>query len=135
MQLNEPRCYHFTTADQWRAGVAERLEIGDSGLQLASSLKVELLRGTSAADSTAALAVDLCGTPYWVREKTFELVRALPDGIQILGQLNISPDEMEARQADHRCSPPVAAHAFNDRQSGNQDLPLFHRYAPTPGEY
>ncbi|MBU0654313.1 MAG: hypothetical protein KJ914_04170 [Gammaproteobacteria bacterium] len=93
MHANGPQRYRIQTAAQWRAGVADRLTIGADGLHSASSLMVEEIPGTSRADNTPALDTDACGSLYWVRAGTFEFMRAMPEGVQMLGHLRTSPDD------------------------------------------
>src|SRR5688572_6911042 len=87
MQI-ELKKYAFERASHFAAGVWEGFGLDASGLSAPAQYTLEALPGTGPDDAAAVLAFDPSGSLHWLRARGHELVRALPDGILVLGQLS-----------------------------------------------
>ncbi len=100
MRHVELKSYCFNRPHQWRAGVPDQLEVSDKGLAAPAQMRLVPLTGTHPEDNTQALAFDPCGELHWVRDRTFELIRALRDGTLVVGYLRIDRRAEDWRPAD-----------------------------------
>ncbi len=88
MNVADLKSYKFKNASQWRACLTDQFEIGPDDITSSGSLDINPLIGCETEQGISAFAFDSCGSFYWIRENTFELLELYRGSAVSLGLLN-----------------------------------------------